>query len=142
MAHTGGIIRQLERDATIAALQYGADVAAFVRRQRVERMAVFVGDVLCWLTLRGDLDRLARGRVVSIEDGGGTFTLRIDGRTLVVRPRSDLSITIGDAVIFADPDCPVLDQRRYDEALGHIRRWINGTPLINDRRISGKGARR
>lgn len=122
---TAEIIAALEREANAQAAAHAADVAAFHRRERLRRMEILLRDFRDEAEARGDLGRLG-GLGVSlgvVDDGHIVF--RQGERMFDIIACETLSVVAGGVLVRPNPDCPVLDQRCYDEIMGLVFGWAN-----------------
>lgn len=117
------VVARLEREANAAARVHAAQVAAFHHGERVGRMRVLLADVLERMEEDGEFERLAAQGITLERDAGGFRLSKGGQRAFGLSARGDYSVMVGDRVVYADPDCPVLDRRCYDEILSAIRAW-------------------
>ncbi|MBU1211089.1 MAG: hypothetical protein KJ587_07435 [Alphaproteobacteria bacterium] len=118
------IVRQLEIEANISAGAYLAEVEEFQRLYRLERMQDIVFDLTEWIEAAGDLKRLA-DRGVRIEEDDAVLRFVQAGRSLRVRARDDMSISVDDNIMYPDTDCPVLDKTFYEEVMTRVFAWAD-----------------
>ncbi|MEL7050023.1 MAG: hypothetical protein AAFO75_13905 [Pseudomonadota bacterium] len=118
------IVRQLEREANIAAQAYEEAVQKNERAYRIERMEDLVDD------LAERLDELETSlfnelSIVMHDDVDGRFTLVREGREFEVRARDDMTIAVNGQIVHPDPQFPVLTMSLYDNVLQRVLSWAD-----------------
>jgi len=119
------IIKALERDANIAARAHAEACAAFMRAERLADMESVIDDIDAWLDERGDALGLARHGVSRISDDG-RIAFSAGGRSMMIRPRDDMSIVVDGRIMHPNRDCPVLDEPFYAAVVERIEAWAFG----------------
>jgi hypothetical protein len=116
------VIRQLERDGNAYASAHELEVADFYRTERLRRAMILVRDFCDELPVRGHLATLT-DLGVKLVPSDTVLVLTQGERTLAICPRDDLSLQVGDVIVQANRDCPVLDARCYDEITRLVFKW-------------------
>ena len=119
---TESIVRELEVQANETARRYLRTAAQFSDEQRRKRMDMLIEDLSDLIDESGDLDRL-RSMGIEVREEEGVLRLIKGRRSMVVRPRNDMSIVVGGVIMQPDRDLPVLDCLFYDEVLKRICDW-------------------
>jgi hypothetical protein len=127
---TTAVVRKLLDDANAYARAHEADVVAFHRRERLGRMQVLVRDVVEWIEERGSLEKLtALGVAMSVDVGSIVFEQ--GARRFEITARADMSVMVNGQIVYPNRDCPVLDQRCFDEIMRLVFKWARKGPEGN-----------
>lgn len=118
------IVRQLEIEANISAGAYLAEVEEFQRLYRLERMQDIVFDLTEWIEEAGDLKRLA-DLGVRIEEDDAVLRFVQAERSLAIRARDDMSVSVDGRIMHPNAECPVLDKAFYDDVMARIFAWAD-----------------
>ncbi|MEQ8825904.1 MAG: hypothetical protein RIC14_16180 [Filomicrobium sp.] len=131
------IIRQLEIDANASARVYETEVQEFQALYRLERMQDVVEAIGDWLEDEGDLDRLDVLGVLVDGESGKPLKFVQGRRTFTIRARDDMSVVVGGKIMHPNRECPVLDQRFYDEVMSQVFEWAQGEVTRGPKRYFG-----
>jgi len=117
------IIAALEREANLHAKAHAKAVAVFHDTERLRRMEILLRDFRDEAEARGDLLGLEGvGVTLGVVDDGH-LVFRHGEQMLDVIACETMSVLVGGVLVLPNRECPVLDQRCYDEIMGLVFGW-------------------
>jgi len=123
MSTADEIIRRLESEANEIARDYHERQAELQREEDIVRMEMLLDDLIDAVHQRGDADRLRNLGVRIKETNDGVLWFLKGHKKLTVRPRANMTVKVGQATIYPNRDCPVMDEKFYTDVMSRVLGW-------------------
>lgn len=117
------IVRRLEAEANEVAREYLERLEAFQEAEEMGRMETLIEDISDAIDERGDAKKLHALGVTVKESYDGTLWFIKGNKKLAVRPRENMTIKVGHATVYPNRDCPIFDDRIYEDVLERVFAW-------------------